>query len=371
MPGEVDGYAGIFPFTRVIVEAPPAICRPPAAGRDTLRQVKIFLTGATGFIGSATTRRLTDQGHELTCLVRDTTRAGEVLGRGCTLVEGDLATPPSRLVEMIDDHEAVIHNAGIYEVGVTPARADDLKAANITGTANLLGAALEAGTPKVVYVSTCAVFGNTNGKAVDESYRRPDQARAGGPEFTSIYEETKYEAHRIALDLIAEHDLPCVIAQPAGVYGPHDHSSIGTTIHNFLDGKLPLIPFPDFGTGLAHVDDVATGLSLCLERGESGECYILTAGNLTMREIIETAARLTGREPPGRALPTGLLKALRPVGPLVGRLMGQPPNLGELISSADGVTFYADGGRARRELGFRPRDFETGLGETLAAEGRL
>ena len=90
-----------------------------------------------------------------------------------------------------------------------------------------------------------------------------------------------------------------------------------------------------------------------------------------MRDIVDTAAKLTGKKAPSRAMPAALLKALRPIGPIVGKLMGQPPNLAELIKSADGVTFWADPSKAKRELGFNPREFEAGLHQTLQAEGKL
>jgi nucleoside-diphosphate-sugar epimerase len=84
-----------------------------------------------------------------------------------------------------------------------------------------------------------------------------------------------------------------------------------------------------------------------------------------MGDVMATAARITGRKPP-RAIPSGLVRALRPVGPLVGKLMGQPPNLRELVASADGVTFWGSHDRAVRELGYSPRPLEEGLRETLA-----
>ncbi len=90
-----------------------------------------------------------------------------------------------------------------------------------------------------------------------------------------------------------------------------------------------------------------------------------------MREAVETVGRLAGRKPPRMTMPTGLLKLLTPIGPLVGKLMGQPPNLAELISSADGVTFWARHDKATEELGYSPRGLEPGLRETLAAEGKL
>lgn len=326
--------------------------------------MKIFMTGATGFIGSSTARHLTEQGHQLTCLVRDRTRAADLVELGCELVDGDLSDQ-DRLAVQIRGSEAVVHNAALYEVGIPTSRHQALKEANVDGTANVLNACLTAGVPRVLYVSTCAVFGNTGHEIVNESFERPNL------DFTSYYEETKYEAHQIALDLIENKNLPCVIAQPAGVYGPGDHSALAGTINQFLDGKLPMMPFPDFGTGLAYVDDVAAGLALILDKGKLGESYILNSDNVTMREIIETAARVAGKKAPSRAMPTGLLKLLRPVGPLVGKIMGQPPNLRELIKSTDGVTFWASPEKAKNELGFRPRDLETGLHDTFEAEGKL
>ena len=279
--------------------------------------MKIFMTGATGFIGSATARHLVDQGHDLTCVVRNREKAGDLADLGVTLVDGDLSDR-ARLAGQMTGSDAVVHNAALYEVGIPASRRPALYEANVTGTENTLGACLDTGIPRVLYVSTCAVFGNTHHQVADENFKRADL------DFTSYYEETKYEAHQIALEMIENQGLPCVIAQPAGVYGPGDHSAIASTVHQFIDGKLPMIPFPDFGTGLAHVDDIAAGLVLILDKGEIGECYILTEANHSMGDIVGTVAKVAGKKAPKRNMPTGLLKMLRPVGPLVGKLMNQP-----------------------------------------------
>ncbi|HXQ89054.1 MAG TPA: hypothetical protein VN733_05380, partial [Solirubrobacterales bacterium] len=110
---------------------------------------------------------------------------------------------------------------------------------------------------------------------------------------------------------------------------------------------------------------------LALDKGVVGETYVLSGPVSNMREAIETVAKLSGRKAPKRDLPTGLLKALAPAGPLVGKLMGQPPNLRELISSADGVTFWASHEKASRELGYAPRGIEEGLRQTLEADERF
>jgi dihydroflavonol-4-reductase len=134
---------------------------------------------------------------------------------------------------------------------------------------------------------------------------------------------------------------------------------------------MPLIPFPDLGICLTHVEDIAAGIILALDQGKPGEAYILSGPATTVREAIGVVAAQTGKKAPKHALPTGVMKALTPIGPLVGKLMGQPPNLRELISSADGVTFWASHEKATRELGYAPRDLDQGLHDLLESEGKL
>jgi dihydroflavonol-4-reductase len=216
----------------------------------------------------------------------------------------------------------------------------------------------------VVYVSTVGIFGNTHGRIVDESYEHPAK------DFTSAYEETKWEAHQVAKRLIGE-GLPCVIVQPGGVYGPGDTSSIGQLLEQFLEGKMPLMPFPELGFCLSHVEDIAAGILLGLDKGRAGESYVISGPQTTVREAIGIVAEVTDREAPKHAIPTPLMKAMIPIGPLVGKAMGQPPNLRELISSADGVTFWASYDKARNELGYEPRGLQDGLRAMLEAEGRV
>jgi nucleoside-diphosphate-sugar epimerase len=134
---------------------------------------------------------------------------------------------------------------------------------------------------------------------------------------------------------------------------------------------MPLLPFPELGICLSHVDDIAGGIILAVDRGKLGETYVISGPVTTVREAIEVVAQVSGRKAPKRAVPTPLLKAMTPIGPLVGKMMGQPPNLRELISSADGVTFWASHEKASRELGYAPRGLEEGLRQTLEAEGKV
>jgi nucleoside-diphosphate-sugar epimerase len=325
--------------------------------------MKVFVTGGTGFIGGEVVRQLRERGDEVACLVRNPEKGRAVAELGCELVSGDLGDENAIRAGM-NGCDAVVHAAAMYEVGIPVSQRETMRNANVGGTERVLGAALAAEVPKVVYVSTVGAFGNTHGKVVDETYRHP------GEEFTSCYEQTKWEAHKVARRLIGE-GLPCVIVQPGGVYGPGDTSQVADLLDQFLAGRLPLLPFPDLGICLSHVEDIAAGILLALDKGRDGEEYVLSGPATTMKEALGVVAEISGRKAPTRALPTPLMKAMIPIGPLVGKVMGQPPNLRELISSADGVTFWASHEKATRELGYAPRGLEQGLRETLEAEGRV
>jgi nucleoside-diphosphate-sugar epimerase len=326
--------------------------------------VKVFLTGGTGFIGGEVARQLRTRGDEVACLARNPEKTARLSALGCELVGGDLRDAAAIRAGMAGC-DAVIHAAAMYEVGIPAKQRPAMYEANVRGTERVLQAALEEKTSRVVYVSTVGIFGNTHHEVVDESYEHP------GREFTSYYEETKLEAHRVAKRMIETDELPCVIVQPGGVYGPGDTSQVADLLDRFFAGRMPLIPFPELGICLSHVEDVAGGILLALDGGRLGETYVISGPVTTMREAIETVAGLTGRKAPKHAVPAPLIKAMTPIGPLVGKLMGQPPNLRELISSADGVTFWASHEKASRELGYSPRGLERGLRETLEADERF
>jgi len=326
--------------------------------------MKVFVTGATGFIGGRVARDLRARGDEVVCLVRSPEKAQDLAELGCVLFEGDLADGVAMRSGMAEC-DALIHGAAVYEVGIPKSQHTAMYEANVLGTEQVLRSAQEEKMPRIVYISTVGAFGNTHGKVVDETYKHT------GGEYTSYYEETKVQAHQIAQRLIDEEGLPCVIVQPGGVYGPGDHSALGTQMDQFLAGRMPMIAFPDLGLNMVYVDDVADGVLLALDKGQIGESYVLGGQITTMREMIETLAKVSDRKAPKRAMPTPLLRVLTPVGPVVGKLMGQPPNLSELIRSADGVTFWAKHDKAMSQLGYSPRGLEQGLRDTLAAEDKL
>src|SRR5579875_238856 len=210
--------------------------------------MRAFVTGATGFIGGRLVAKLRERGDQVVALVRSPAKAAGLRESGCELVAGDLSDR-ERLQQAMAGCDGVFHVAAIYKVGVPPSRREELIRANVDGTANALDAAIAAGVPRIIHVSTGNVFGNTHGRVVDESYHR-DLSEG----FMSAYDESKYRAHELALARIAE-GAPIIIVQPGGVYGAGDHSELGNAIERMRKGQLPLIPFADMKMSFIYVDD--------------------------------------------------------------------------------------------------------------------
>ncbi|MDO9353726.1 MAG: NAD-dependent epimerase/dehydratase family protein [Solirubrobacteraceae bacterium] len=320
--------------------------------------MRVFLTGGTGFIGGAVARQLRDLGHEVVALVRTPETADDLRRVGAELVEGDLSTADG-IAYAAHGCDVAVHGAAIYRIGVTAAEAEELRRTNVAGTEHALEGLTRAGVEKIVHVSTVGVFGDTRGAVVDESYERDPAAG-----FLSVYDETKYRAHQIALEHL-DAGAPIVIVQPAAVYGPRDHSEIGATLVRAAQGKLPASALTTLGLSMVHVDDVAAGIILALEKGVVGERYILSGERATMGELIKRAAILGGRKPPRFTVPTRVLKLISPAGPVLAPVLGMPKNLKEAVAASDGVTYYASHAKATAELDYRPRSITDGLASAL------
>lgn len=315
--------------------------------------MRVWLSGGGGFVGGAVARLLRGRGDEVVAVVRDPSRATALAAIGAEPVAGDLASTEAIAAGM-RGVDAVVHAAGSYRIGIPPTERAAMWDANVGTTTRVLDAATAAGVPRIAYVSTVNVFGNTRGRLVDESYVR--DLRDG---FLSWYDETKFRAHEAALERIAA-GAPIVVAMPGQVYGPGDHSSVGEQLRLAGSGKLPYRAVEDVGVCLVHVDDLAAGIAAVVDRGRIGQAYVLAGPPIRLGEAIALAARLHGRRPPRLRIPTTALRVLAPLG----RIIGQP-NLRELISSSAGVTYWASAGKAALELGFAPRPIEAGFRDTF------
>jgi dihydroflavonol-4-reductase len=325
------------------------------AAKAAPRPKRIVLTGGAGFVGGAVARVLRERGDTVVALARDAKRAPALAELGVEIVEDDLSDI-GRLTEFLHEADAAIHAAGSYRVGITKSERGAMWDANVGTTTRMLDAAEAAGTPRIVYVSTVNVFGNTHGRVVDETYRRDLRE-----DFLSWYDETKYGAHEVAEQRIAG-GAPITIALPSQVYGPGDHSGFGEQLRRANEGKLPYRAVDDVGVGLVHVDDLANGIAAALDRGENGRSYVLSGPTTTLADAIALAAGVGGRKPPAFRIPTGLLRAMAPIG----RFIGQP-NLGEVISASAGVTYWASAARAKDELGWEAREIEAGFRDTFGS----
>jgi dihydroflavonol-4-reductase len=320
--------------------------------------MKAFVTGGTGFIGKRVIKRLRDRGDEVVALVRDPSKAGELRDQGAELIEGDLSSGDAikRGVEGVD---GVLHIAAVYKVGIPKKDREAMYDANVRGTERILDAADTAGVARILYVSTGNVFGDTKGAVVDETYERDL-----GDGFLSWYDETKYRSHELVQERIAR-GAPVVIAQPGVVYGPGDHSEVGNMIDQMRSGKLKMKMFPASRFNFVFVDDVADGLIRVFDNGRIGQSYLLGGELASMDDLFTKTSALLGKKPPRMTLPPAMAKASAPLGPVIGPLMGFPPNMTELVKTSDVTITFTDD-KARNELGYNGRSFDEGLRETVS-----
>ncbi len=324
--------------------------------------MKIFLTGATGFIGRALTKALLKRGWLVTAFVRkpESQEARALAAQGVTLAPGDVTDRESMRAPMMGA-EAVFHNAGWYEFGLTGAARQQMYAVNVQGTQNALGLAMELRVPKILYTSSTTAFGDTGGNVVDESFQR------NAPVITH-YEQTKTDAHAIAHGY-QQQGAPLVIVCPAQVIGEGDHSPYGWFARLYVRGLLPPSAWaPDGAFSFVHVDDLAEAMALAVEKGRVGETYFLPGGLLTMREMLEVWKRTPGGLKPFIWLPRPLARLSGALTEPLLRVIGLPAFFSRESVSGSYVSFRYSGEKAERELGAQFRTAEQAWLDTLAAE---
>jgi nucleoside-diphosphate-sugar epimerase len=321
--------------------------------------MRYFVTGATGFIGGELARQLTAAGHQVVALVRTPAKAAALRDLGAELHPGDI-TDRGSLRAPMKGADGVFHVAAWYKVGVRQRAEGEAEAINVEGTRNVLEVMRELGIPKGVYTSTVAIFSDTRGQLVNETYRF-----AGT--HLSEYDRTKARAHYEVVQPMMQAGLPLVSVLPGIVFGPGDTSSVRTGLIDVLRGKLPVLPSRTAGCW-AHVEDTARGHVLAMEKGRVGEDYIIAGEPRTFVEVFTMAARMSNRRPPLAVAP-GLFGALSPLAGLIEKVVELPPAYtAEGLRVIAGTTYFGSNAKARRELGFAPRPFEEGWKATVAHE---
>jgi nucleoside-diphosphate-sugar epimerase len=222
----------------------------------------------------------------------------------------------------------------------------------------VLRLAHELGVPRIVYASTLAVFGDTHGKLVDESYFD------AGP-FVTEYDRTKWLAHyKVALPLI-EKGAPIIIVQPGVAYGPGDHSLIAEMMRSFYNGQIPVLAGPETTFTYAHVEDMAEGIILAAEKGKIGESYILAGPAVPLGEMFDFWSHLTGKQAPAIRVPARFLRPLAPVVGALASVLPLPPLYNEESFRTLGTTYMGRADKARAQLGWWPRPLHGGMMETF------
>jgi nucleoside-diphosphate-sugar epimerase len=322
--------------------------------------MNFFVTGATGFIGGQVARQLVQAGHQVQAVVRSPEKAGDLASLGINLYKGDVTDKESMRAGM-SGADGVYHIAGWYKIGQRD-KSEGQKV-NVGGTRNVLELMQELKIPKGVYTSTLAVNSDTGGRLVDESYR------FNGKHLT-VYDQTKAEAHKLAEDFIRQ-GLPLVIVQPGLVYGPADTSIVRTTLIQFLQRKLPMLP-EKTAYSWGYVDDVAQGHLQAMAKGVSRQNYFICGPTHTFIEAMQVASEISGVPLPGMRAAPGMLKSMAGVMKLIEMVIPLPEAYTyEGMRDIAGVTYIGDNQKAKRELGFDPRSLKEGMRVTLEHEMKL
>ncbi len=318
-----------------------------------------LVTGATGFVGSAVARALRNRGHRLRLLVRPGSDRRNVAGLGAELVEGDLRDPAS-LAAAVAGCRFVVHVAADYRLWVPdPA---PMLAANVDGTRALLLAAASAGVERIVYCSSVAALG-----LVGDGTPGTEDTPVHLDGIVGAYKRSKYLAEQAVRDLVRERAVPAVIVNPSTPVGPRDikPTPTGKMVLDAAAGRMPA--YVDTGLNIVHVDDVAAGHVLALERGRIGEAYILGGHDLGMPEVLAMVDDVMGRPTPRRArLPHGLLWPVALGMEGAARAFGiEPLVTREMLAMAKKRMFFSPA-KAIAELGYAPRPARQAVADAVA-----
>jgi nucleoside-diphosphate-sugar epimerase len=320
--------------------------------------MRAFITGANGFIGSHLVPILLKRGCEVVCVVRDPAKADRLAKLGARLSKGDV-TERESMRESMRGSDVVFHLAGWYAIG----NHDKAKMAaiNLEGARNTLELAAVLGVPKIIHTSTVGVFGNTNGRIVDESHR------AGKEAMSTEYERTKWAAHYEVAVPLQQRGAPVIIVQPGGVTGKGDPSPHVQTFHMFLR-RTPVMLGAQSGITLAHVDDIAEGHALAMEKGKPGESYILAGPCLTYRQAFELCEKIAGLPATKVWLPGWVAATMSKLAGLIESMGMSLQFSAEALGTLADYTFWGSADKAKRELGWTLRPVEDVLKEVLEYE---
>jgi dihydroflavonol-4-reductase len=319
--------------------------------------MRLFLTGATGFVGAHVAQMAALQGAELRLLTRSSSNTKN-LPIGAEIVVGDLREP-EKFASALAGCDALIHVAADYRLWV-PDPAEMYKA-NVEGTRELLRLAREAGVRRVVYTSSVATMGfKKDGTIVDE------ETPVSEADMIGHYKRSKWMAEQVAMEA-ARAGQQVIILNPTTPIGSLDTkpTPTGRIVVDFLNGNFPA--YVDTGLNLVDVDEIARMHLVALERGTPGKRYILGGENLTLKQILDRLAAITGLPSPTMKVPHAVAMAFALFDEAItGKLRGKEPRATVEAVRMGRKMMFASSAKAERELGLRVMSVENALRSACA-----
>ena len=307
--------------------------------------MKAFVTGATGFVGSHVARVLAEQGADLWLLVRSSSDPRNIEGLTADRVVGDLRDPAS-IEKAMAGCDVVFHVAADYRLWVR--EPEQMYRANVEGTRAILEAARKNRVQRVVYTSSVATMGfTTNGRTADEN------SPVSLDNMIGHYKRSKFMAEQLALDA-GRSGMDVVVVNPSTPVGEQDikPTPTGRIVVDFLKKKFPA--YVDTGLNLVDVTECALGHVAALEKGRSGERYILGGENLTLKQILDKLAAITGLPSPKIRVPYVVALATGVVDEVVtGRILGREPRATIDAVRMGRKKMFVSSAKAERELGWK------------------
>uniref|UniRef100_UPI0030189F13 hopanoid-associated sugar epimerase n=1 Tax=Cupriavidus ulmosensis TaxID=3065913 RepID=UPI0030189F13 len=317
----------------------------------------VLVTGASGFLGSAVARQALARGFRVRAMVRAGSPRRNLEGLPVEIREGDMRDARA-MQSALQGVRYLFHVAADYRLWAPDP--EEIVRTNVAGTETVMGAALSCGVERIVYTSSVATL-----RVAGATAPVTEEAAMGGHEAIGAYKRSKVLAERLVEHMVARDALPAVIVNPSTPIGPRDvrPTPTGRIIVEAASGKIPA--FVDTGLNLVHVDDVAEGHMLALERGVTGERYILGGQDVGLQQMLADIAAMTGRRAPTIRLPRWPLYPLAYVAEAVARMTGKEPFL-----TADGLSMskyrmFFSSEKARLALGYQARPYQQGLSEAL------
>jgi NAD+-dependent farnesol dehydrogenase len=323
--------------------------------------MKILVTGATGYIGIPLVQALAGQGISVRALVRSEARSREIAGhRQIELVTGDLSNPVS-LRKAIRGCEEIFHLAAF--AGIWTKDPAQYHRINVQGTSDLLSIALEEGIHKVVITSTAGVMGPSPLPGI-----RVSEETSGEPLLFSPYDQSKLQQEKTAFSFSGK-GMEVVVVNPSRIYGPGlvgESNSVSRLVHLFSQGKWRFIPGNGASEGnYVYIDDVVNGHLLAMQKGVSGQRYILGGDNISYNDFFDLLRKLTRQNHKLIKIPVKVLLGWAQIEILRANITGKKPMIVPAFVEKLTHNWNLTSEKAIRDLGYRFTTLETGLSKTL------